>query len=40
MHATKKGERGLSDPADTLERIEEVLRLSRSAVWEVDRQGV
>jgi len=40
MHATKKVKRAAPDPADALQRIEEVLRLSRSAVWEVDRQGV
>jgi len=40
MHATKDPRRELSDPADALRRIDEVLRLSRSAVWEVDRDGV
>lgn len=39
MHATKEVKRGLSDPADALQRIDEVLRLSRSAIWEVDREG-
>lgn len=40
MQATKETEHALSDPADALRRIDEVLRLSRSAVWEVDRHGV
>ena len=40
MHATKKVKRGLSDPADAMQRIDEVLRLSRLAIWEVDRQGI
>jgi len=40
MHANKDLQRPLSDPADALRRIEEVLRLSRSAVWEVDLDGV
>jgi PAS domain S-box-containing protein len=40
MHATKEVKRGLSDPADALQRIDTVLRLSRSAIWEVDRQGI
>lgn len=40
MHATSEVRRPLSDPADALQRIEEVMRLSRSAVWEVDRDGV
>lgn len=30
----------VSDPADALERINDVLRLARSAVWEIDRDGV
>ena len=40
MHAAQELKRELSDPADALERIDEVLRLSRSAIWEVDRDGV
>jgi PAS domain S-box-containing protein len=40
MQATKEVKQGLSDPADALERIEEVLRLGRTMIWEVDRQGV
>ena len=39
MHATRNVTREMSDPADLLRRIDEVLRLSRSAVWEVDREG-
>lgn len=39
MHATKEVNRGLSDTAANLQRIDEVLRLSRSAVWEVDLDG-
>jgi len=40
MHATTEARREPSDPADALRRIDEVLRLSRSAIWEVDREGV
>lgn len=40
MDALKSPVRGLSDPADALQRINDVLRLSRSAVWEIDRDGV
>lgn len=39
MHATKNPQ-AFSDPADALQRIDEVLRLSRSAIWEIDRDGV
>lgn len=39
MHATNEVKHGLSDAAETLQRIDEVLRLSRSAVWEVDLDG-
>ncbi len=40
MHAIKKEQRRAPDPADTLRCIDEVLHLSRSAIWEVDRNGV
>ena len=30
----------ISDPADALQRINDVLRLSRSAIWEIDRDGI
>lgn len=39
MHATKEAKRGLPGPVDALQRFDEVLRLSRSAIWEVDREG-
>jgi len=40
VHATEEVKFDLSDSSDALRRIDEVLRLSRSAVWEVDRDGV
>ena len=40
MHATKELNRGSSGSAGALHRIEEVLRLSRSAVWETDLDGI
>lgn len=40
MHATEDVNRGLSDPADALQRVNDVLRLMRSIVWESDRDGV
>jgi PAS domain S-box-containing protein len=40
MKATPEARVPLADPADALQRIEAVLRLTRSVVWEVDRDGV
>ncbi len=39
MHATKEVKRALPDTAEASQRIDEVLRLGRSAVWEVDLDG-
>jgi len=40
MQTSESAAKALSDPADALQRINDVLRLSRSAIWEVDRDGV
>ena len=40
MQTSESAAKVLSDPADALQRINDVLRLSRSAIWEVDRVGV
>lgn len=40
MDASRGTGQALSDPADALQRISEVLRLSRSAIWEIDRDGI
>lgn len=40
MHTSEATRKTSSDPADALQRIDEVLRLARSAIWEIDREGV
>lgn len=40
MRTSEPAAKVLSDPADALQRINDVLRLSRSAIWEVDCDGV
>ena len=40
MHVLTQQAAASSDVADALRRIETVLKLSRTAVWEVDREGV